>query len=73
MDPVVRCDSCGKIVLRANLEKIGMADCCGNRRVKKMSTFNDAEEAQMVEWGVDKDFLVLFGPVGLKERDDDGE
>lgn len=58
-DPVVRCDSCLKIIRLESLRQLGMCEC-GNRKVRNMQTYNEAEEAQMKEWGVDPDFLALF-------------
>jgi predicted RNA-binding Zn-ribbon protein involved in translation (DUF1610 family) len=59
-DPVVRCDSCNKIVLAADLRKAGRCPHCGNRKVRNLQVFNEAEQAQMKEWGVDPAFLAQF-------------
>lgn len=59
-DPVVRCDSCAKLIRTETLRGLGSCEC-GNRKVRNLLVFNDAERAQMVEWGVDPDFLALFG------------
>lgn len=58
-DPVVRCDSCAKIILTAQLKSLGSC-VCGNRKVRNLLVYNDAELAQMREWGVDEDFIALF-------------
>lgn len=61
-DPVVRCDSCQKILMVAKLKEMG-ACICGSRKVKNLRGYNDVEEAQMKDWGVDPDFLALFETV----------
>jgi hypothetical protein len=58
-DPVVRCDSCAKIILTTQLKSLGSCTC-GNRKVRNLLVFNDAERAQMEGWGVDPDFLAMF-------------
>ena len=59
-DPVVRCDSCNKIIRLETLKDLGMCSC-GNRKIRNLQTFSKEEEAQMLEWGVDPAFLALFG------------
>lgn len=61
-DPVVRCDKCHKLMLTASVKSLGMCEHCGNRRVKKVSIFNEDELAQISKWGVDPDWIALFGP-----------
>ena len=58
-DPVVRCDSCAKIIRASTLRELGMCEC-GNRKIRNLQAFNGVEEAQMKEWGVDPDFLAQF-------------
>ena len=58
-DPVVRCDSCNKIIKLETLKDLGMCPC-GNRKIRNLQTFSKEEEAQMLEWGVDPTFLALF-------------
>lgn len=58
-DPVVRCDSCNKVILLDRLRKLGMCEC-GNRKVRSLQTFTTEERDQMTGWGVDPDFLALF-------------
>ena len=59
-DPVVRCDSCNRIVLREQLKKIGCCPHCGGRRVKELRIFDEKELEQMQRWEVDPEFLKLF-------------
>jgi hypothetical protein len=61
-DPVVRCDSCQRLLLVSKLKEFG-ACLCGNTKVRNVRGFNDAEQAKMEEWGVDPAFLKLFEPV----------
>lgn len=62
-DPVVRCDKCHKILLLETVKSLGMCQYCGHRKVKKVSVFNEEELATIQKWGVDPDWLALFGPV----------
>lgn len=59
-DPVVRCDSCAKIILTKQLKELGSC-VCGNRKVRNLLVYNEDELKQMREWGVDEDFIALFG------------
>lgn len=59
-DPVVRCDSCARIVQTRDLHKHGLCPHCGNRKVRNLLAFNEDERKQMEEWGVDPDFLAVF-------------
>jgi hypothetical protein len=58
-DPVLRCDSCSRLIRIETLKTLGMCEC-GNRKVRTLQIFNDQEKAQMVEWGIDPAFLALF-------------
>ena len=59
-DPVVRCDSCSKIVKTEQLRQTGCCPHCGNRKVRNLQVFNELERAQMEAWGVDPAFLAEF-------------
>lgn len=59
-DPVVRCDSCTKLMLTADLKKHGMCPHCGNRRVRKVLQYSPAELEWMETENVDPEFLALF-------------
>ena len=59
MDPVVRCDSCSKIIRTTTLAELGMCKC-GNRRVRNLMTFDQGEYKQMQRWDIDPDFLAQF-------------
>jgi hypothetical protein len=58
-DPVVRCDSCSRIIRVESLRELGMCSC-GNRKIRNLQIFNEQEKAQMLEWGIDPVFLALF-------------
>lgn len=58
-DPVVRCDSCGKMILVSKLKEMG-ACICGSRKVRNLRGYDGKERDLMVEWGVDPEFLALF-------------
>lgn len=59
-DPVVRCDSCSKIVQTKTLRELGCCPNCGNRKVRNLTVFNSEELTQMKDWGVDPEFLNIF-------------
>lgn len=61
-DPVVRCDSCNRILMVAKLKELG-ACICGSRKVKNLRGYNLQEQVAMQEWGIDPDFLALFEAV----------
>ena len=61
-DPIVRCDSCRKIVQVKVLKKIGKCPC-GNLRVKNLQTLTEEEMEKCKSWGIDPVFLGLFTPV----------
>lgn len=58
-DPVVRCDSCAKIIRTVTLKSLGSCSC-GNRKVRNLLAFNSDERAQMDAWGIDPEFMALF-------------
>lgn len=58
-DPVVRCDSCTKLVKAGLLKKLGACPNCGNKRVRNVTIFNEEEKEQLTEWGF-HDFLKEF-------------
>jgi hypothetical protein len=66
-DPVVRCDSCQKILFMADIRKVGMCKHCGNRKVRNVRVFNDVELALMMENSVDPSFLALFEEAGVSD------
>jgi len=61
-DPVLRCDSCQKLVRRITLHKLGCCNHCGNKRMRNLTIFNDEEKAKMEAWGFE-DFVNEYEPV----------
>lgn len=63
-EPVLRCDSCHKLVLHAELKQHGMCPHCGNTRVRNVRVMNDAEMEQALAWAlagtINADWLELF-------------
>jgi len=62
-DPVLRCDSCAKIVLLDIIHKRKMCNHCGNLRFRVVSNFSEEELAEMKAKNIDPDFLALFEEV----------
>jgi hypothetical protein len=59
-DPVVRCDSCGKLMRTEELHKNGICQC-GNRKVRAILSFNWREKMLMKYWWrIDPEYLALF-------------
>lgn len=63
-DPVVRCDSCQKILLRKDIQKYGMCPGCGNTRVRNVLVLSADDMKQLKKWSdqgeIDEDFLKIF-------------
>ena len=59
-DPIVRCDSCSKLVMIELIGKIGKCPYCGRAKFWKVRTFSQRELEWMKERDVDPDFLKLF-------------
>jgi len=58
-DPVVRCDSCVKLLKLETLKRVGACPHCGNKRVRDVLTFDSDERDKMENWGF-YDFLAKF-------------
>lgn len=61
VDPVLRCDSCNKLVKLETLHNLGCCDSCGNKRVRNVTVLSPVEREQVEEWRFD-DFLAQFEP-----------
>jgi uncharacterized CHY-type Zn-finger protein len=59
-DPVVRCDSCQKLLERSDIQKYGCCKHCGGRKIRNVLVFSPEEKREMEQWGIDPDFLALF-------------
>lgn len=56
VDPVLRCDSCNKIIELKAIHKLGVCSHCGNKRVRSLTIFDETERDQIKAWGYE-DFL----------------
>ena len=63
MDPVLRCDSCNKLVWLEKIHKSHFCPYCGNKRFRSMLNFSQIESDEMKDKGVDPEFLALFEEV----------
>ena len=59
-DPVVRCDSCNKLVLRTTAQKHGFCNHCGNRKVRQINMMSMDELAEVKTWNIDPIWIALF-------------
>jgi hypothetical protein len=63
-EPVVRCDSCAKLVLTATLKELGMCPHCSNTRVRNARTMNEEDFNKATDWArqglIDPEWLNLF-------------
>lgn len=63
-DPIVRCDSCNKLIDRAGLLQVGMCPHCGHRKVRKVLQFAESE-IQWARENLDPEFMALFEEVDV--------
>lgn len=63
-DPVLRCDSCAKLVFMEDIRILGMCPC-GNRKVRNLQTFTNEELEVMQKRNVDPEFIALFQDSGV--------
>lgn len=65
-EPVLRCDSCNKVVLLVDLKTAGMCPHCGTTRVNNVRTLTDEDRMTVEKWiaegKVKADWLDLFAP-----------
>lgn len=63
-DPVVRCDSCQTLLLRADIQTHGMCKHCGHTRVRNLRSMSEGDWARLQAWveagKIDADFLKVF-------------
>ena len=62
-DPVVRCDSCQKLLTMQKLRDLGRCPDCGGRKVRNVFSLSKDERATLERNQVDPDFLALFEQV----------
>lgn len=64
MDPVLMCDACQELLLKAEIHKTGMCSHCSNTRFRNVRSINETKFKQMEQWAkdgvIDPDFLKLF-------------
>jgi len=60
-DPVLRCDSCTRLVKATQLRKVGACPLCGNKRMRNVTVFDDAERKQLLSWDM-RSFVAEFEP-----------
>lgn len=66
-DPVVRCDSCHKLLDRKALHVMGCCPHCGTRKVRNVLQLTSEEIEIMQGWNIDSNFIALFETVKLPE------
>jgi len=59
-DPVMRCDSCAKLVFLEKIHKFHYCTHCGNKRFKSVHMINEEEMKDLRAKGIDEEFLALF-------------
>ena len=62
-DPVLRCDSCNKIVTKNVITKLGLCNHCGNKRFRAVDVISELELIQIKKLDGADDFLELFEEV----------
>lgn len=65
-EPILKCESCNKVVLLTDLRKIGMCPFCGNTRVRNIRTMTEEDMTTVKRWieegKCDPEWLALFEP-----------
>ena len=59
-EPVLRCDSCNKIVTKAAITKLGFCNHCANKRFRPVDVISELELMQIKKLDGAEDFLKLF-------------
>ena len=59
-EPIVRCDSCAKIIRVEKLKKLGYCPECSNTRIRNVRSLKPEEMEQVKEWGIDPEWIALF-------------
>lgn len=63
-DPVLMCDACQELLLKAELHKVGSCKYCSNTRVRNVRVLTVEKFDQMKKWAeegvIDPDFIKLF-------------
>lgn len=61
-DPIVRCDSCKRIIKTAVLKERGSCTC-ESTRVRNVQSLTPEEMKKCREWALDPVYLALFTPI----------
>ena len=59
-EPVLRCDSCNKIVTKNAITKLGLCNHCGNKRFRPVDVISELELIQIKKLDGAEAFLELF-------------
>lgn len=60
IEPVVRCDSCNKLVMVKTLRDAGVCPFCSNTKVRNVRTISSEEIEWAKEKGIDPEWIALF-------------
>ena len=66
LDPVLRCDSCQKLVSVKSIHQIGVCKGCGNKRFRAITTIDDIELKELKDMGYES-FASTFDAIGEVE------
>lgn len=66
-EPVLRCDSCNKLVAKNAITKLGLCNHCGNKRFRAIDVISDLELLQIKKLDGAEAFLRLFEEVSDEE------
>lgn len=59
-EPILRCDSCNKIVVMRTIRDLGLCNHCGNKRFRSVDVISELELMQIEKLDGADAFLELF-------------
>lgn len=63
-EPVLRCDSCARLILATTLKDLGMCPHCSNARFRNVRTMSEEDIQKAKDWAdkgiIDPEWLNLF-------------
>jgi rRNA maturation endonuclease Nob1 len=59
-DPVMRCHRCATILLKTEIERLGMCHKCGSKKMTNVLVMSEEERQQLIKWEIDPAFLEVF-------------
>lgn len=59
-DPVLRCHRCATLLLRSEIERLGMCHKCGSKKMANVLIMTNDEHDQLLKWEIDPAFLAVF-------------